>query len=129
VADLVPKLWANLPLILLSAALLVGATWAYRTWREAHGEGDEEPDSPEALLHEFREAYDAGELNAEEFARVRHLLVGAGPAPGPSKRSTEASRAAPNATAPRGPEGGPADASAPPAPDASPPDRAEPASD
>ncbi|MDR3635511.1 MAG: SHOCT domain-containing protein [Isosphaeraceae bacterium] len=76
--NLIPKLLANLPVILLSVALVVGALWAYRAWREAHGEGDDSSETPEDLLQQFREAHDAGELDDAEFARIRLLLTGAG---------------------------------------------------
>jgi len=74
VPDLMPKLLSNLPLLLLSVALVVGMVWSYRVWQETRGE-DAEPDAtPEDLLQQFREAHAAGELDDEEFQRVRTLL-------------------------------------------------------
>ena len=74
--NLIPILVANLPVILLSVALVVGALWAYRVWREAHGEDDDLNETPEDLLQQFREARDAGELDDAEFTRIRLLLAG-----------------------------------------------------
>ena len=43
-------------------------------WEEIHDV--EEPDSPTDLLESFEEAHAAGELDDEEFERVRRRLVG-----------------------------------------------------
>lgn len=79
VSALIPRLVANLPLILLSAALLVGAIWAYRTWREMRGEDDDADDSPVSLLEQIRLAHAAGELDDAEYQRVRRRLLKLGP--------------------------------------------------
>ena len=84
--NLVPKLVANLPLVLLTIAMVVGAVWIHRVWHEAHGEDDDAGDTPEDLLQQFREAHAAGEMDDAEFARVRQLLTGAGTA-APQARS------------------------------------------
>lgn len=58
-------------------AALVGAMiWAgilaYTSWREAHEELD--PASPAELLDAFERARAQGDLNEEEFARVRRRI-------------------------------------------------------
>jgi hypothetical protein len=61
------------------AALVIAMIWggvlAYRSWEEAHEEFD--PATPEELLDAFRQARREGELDAEEFDRVREKLEGA----------------------------------------------------
>ncbi|HEX3450448.1 MAG TPA: hypothetical protein VHS97_19490, partial [Isosphaeraceae bacterium] len=51
---------------------------AYRMWEELHDVA--EPDLPADLLETFKEAHAAGELDDQEFERVRQRL--AGPAAG-----------------------------------------------
>ncbi len=62
--------------ILLALATIVVIVVAYaiitRMRREAHGLHDEE--QPTSLLASFQEAYDRGEIDAEEYQRVRHSL-------------------------------------------------------
>jgi uncharacterized membrane protein len=64
-------------LALLVVLLVIAVVKAYRVWEEIHDV--EEPDSPAELLESFEEAHAAGELNDEEYERVRRLL--ASPAP------------------------------------------------
>ncbi|AMV39533.1 hypothetical protein [Planctomyces sp. SH-PL62] len=58
------------------AALVVAMIWAgvlaYRSWQEAHEEID--PATPEELLDAFRQAWMEGELDEQEFNRVRKQL-------------------------------------------------------
>ena len=58
-------------------------------WEEIHDV--EEPDSPDDLLETFEEAHAAGELDDEEFARVRRRLASppAQPADTPAPASTD----------------------------------------
>jgi hypothetical protein len=67
------KLPAYVPSILLTAALLVAVTMAYRLWQETHE--DDEPVSDHEILSEFEEAHAAGELDEAELLRVRELLA------------------------------------------------------
>jgi uncharacterized membrane protein len=63
-----------LGLAILMVLLLVALVKAYRTWEEIHE--DEEPDSSRDLLEKFVEAHAAGEMDDEEFERVRQRLGG-----------------------------------------------------
>ncbi len=62
----------------LAVLMLIAAIKAYRMWEELHD--IPEPDSPADLLEAFQEAHAAGELDDQEFERVRQRL--AGPAAG-----------------------------------------------
>jgi hypothetical protein len=59
-------------LALLVAVALVALYKAYRVWEEIHDV--EEPDSPADLLQSFSQAHAAGELDDDEFDRVRRRL-------------------------------------------------------
>jgi hypothetical protein len=59
-------------LALLVAIGLVALYRAYRVWEEIHDV--EDPDSPADLLEAFSQAHAAGELDDEEFDRVRQRL-------------------------------------------------------
>ncbi|MFI5461452.1 MAG: hypothetical protein ACHRXM_39125 [Isosphaerales bacterium] len=59
-------------LALLAVLLVVALVKAYRVWGEIHDV--EEPDSPGDLLASFERAHAAGELDDEEFERVRDRL-------------------------------------------------------
>ncbi len=73
---------------ILVALMVVALVKAYRMWEELHDV--EEPDSPTDLLASFEEAHDAGELDDEEFERVRQRL--AGPTTGEDEKSPPADR-------------------------------------
>jgi hypothetical protein len=60
-------------LTILTVLLVVALVKAYRMWEEIHDV--EEPDSPTDLLETFEEAHAAGELDDEEFERVRRRLA------------------------------------------------------
>jgi hypothetical protein len=62
----------------LVVLMLVAGIKAYRMWEELHDVA--EPDLPADLLETFKEAHAAGELDDQEFERVRQRL--AGPAAG-----------------------------------------------
>jgi len=68
-------------LAILLVLVLIASVQAYRMWEEIHDV--EEPDSPAELLETFEEVHASGELDDEEFARVRRRL--AGPSAGPDK--------------------------------------------
>ncbi len=59
-------------LAVLVAAMIWGAVLAYGSWEEAHEELD--PATPEELLDAFKQAHAEGELDEEEFARVRRRI-------------------------------------------------------
>jgi hypothetical protein len=65
--------WTYLPVILLVLVMLVGVPAAYRLWREAHHE-DEEPATDDERLSQLERAYYAGQMNEDEFRRIRELL-------------------------------------------------------
>jgi hypothetical protein len=58
----------------LVVLMLVAGIKAYRMWEELHDVA--EPDSPLDLLESFEEAHAAGELDDQEFERVRKRLAG-----------------------------------------------------
>ena len=68
------KLLANLPLIALTVAILIGVPVAYRAWLEAHE--DDEPADPIELLSDLERAYFMGEIDADELSRVKAVLIG-----------------------------------------------------
>ncbi|WP_165246112.1 hypothetical protein [Paludisphaera soli] len=65
-------LYYYMGLAALVIAMIWGGVLAYRSWEEAHEELD--PATPEELLDAFRQARLEGEMDAEEFARVREKL-------------------------------------------------------
>ena len=71
---------------ILLVLMVVALVKAYQMWEELHDV--EEPDSPIDLLESFEEAHAAGELDDEEFARVRERL--AGPMTGEAEKSESA---------------------------------------
>jgi hypothetical protein len=89
-----PLPWLNwsppyyLGLGILAVLMVVAVVKAYQMWEEIH-EVDE-PDSPTDLLESFEEAHAAGELDDEEFERVRRRL--AGPPAGQDEESAPAER-------------------------------------
>ena len=58
---------------ILLVLMVVALVKAYQMWEELHDV--EEPDSPIDLLESFEETHAAGELDDEEFARVRQRLT------------------------------------------------------
>jgi hypothetical protein len=80
-AALSPAAWYNIGLIVVLIAVAVAGILAYRMWREVNE--DIEPASTDELLQSFAQARSEGELDEEEYARVR-LRLEQGPPPGPS---------------------------------------------
>ena len=66
--------WYYVGLGILVVLMLIALVKAYQVWEEIHDV--EEPDSPIDLLEAFEEAHAAGELDDEEFERVRRRLAG-----------------------------------------------------
>lgn len=64
--------------------MVVALVKAYQMWEELHDV--EEPDSPTDLLESFEEARATGDLDDEEFERIRRRL--AGPATGPEENKS-----------------------------------------
>ena len=73
----------NAILVVVLLSLAVAAVVGFRAWQDAHE--DVEPVSPEELLASFEEARARGELDEEEYARVRERL-GRPTAPNPPVR-------------------------------------------
>lgn len=71
-ASLSPAAWYNLGLVVVLLALAIAAVLAYRVWHEVNEEI--EPATPEELLASFDQARSDGELDEEEYVRVRHEL-------------------------------------------------------
>lgn len=71
-ADGPTPLYYYVGLVALIGAMIWAGILAYSSWREAHEELD--PASPAELLDAFERARAQGELNEEEFARVRRRI-------------------------------------------------------
>jgi hypothetical protein len=76
IAALPPAWAAILPLLLLSVLLVLLLVKAYRERQDILDV--EDPDSPEDLLRSFEQARLAGDLDDEEFERVKQQLTRAG---------------------------------------------------
>ncbi|MGC8638891.1 MAG: hypothetical protein ACP5XB_03310 [Isosphaeraceae bacterium] len=79
--------WYNIGLVVVVAALIVVGILAYRVHCEVNE--DVEPATPDELLAAFEKAHHEGELDEEEFERVRRKFDGSIPRPprsgGPGK--------------------------------------------
>jgi hypothetical protein len=71
-ASLSPAAWYNLGLAVIVLSIAVMAVIAYRAWAEAHEDLD--PVSDEDMLSTFEQARAAGELDDEEYERLRRRL-------------------------------------------------------
>ncbi len=69
VAALSEAAWYNIGLAVVVVALIVAAILAYRVYGEVNE--DVEPASPEELLEAFEQARSEGELDDEEYQRVK----------------------------------------------------------
>jgi hypothetical protein len=67
--------WYYLGLALLVIVMVAALIAAYRVWEEIHDV--EEPDSPADLLASFEQARAVGDLDEQEFDRVRRCLEAA----------------------------------------------------
>jgi uncharacterized membrane protein len=86
VAALSPETWYNLGLAVVLVALVMASILGYRVWQETHE--DVEPVTSEELLASFEEARSKGELNEEEYARVRDRIERSAPRP-PTTRQVD----------------------------------------
>ena len=77
VAALSPETWYNLGLAVVLVAVVVAAILGYRAWQEAHE--DVEPATSEELLAAFDEARASGDLDKEEYERIRERIERSAP--------------------------------------------------
>jgi uncharacterized membrane protein len=87
-AALSPAAWYNIGLALLLVVLVFAMIWAYRVWSEVNEK--EDPATPDELMEAFEEARAAGELDDEEYDRVRKRIREAGSSPPPPRRRKSA---------------------------------------
>ena len=71
-AALSPAAWYNIGLVVVLVALAIAGVMAYQVWHEVNEEI--EPATPEELLASFEQARSEGELDDEEYARVRREI-------------------------------------------------------
>ncbi len=67
-----PAAWYNIGLVVVLVALAIASVMAYRVWHEVNEEI--EPATPEELLASFEQARSEGELDDDEYARVRRQI-------------------------------------------------------
>jgi hypothetical protein len=72
-AALSSAMWYNIGLIVVLLALAVAGVMAYRVWHEVNEEI--EPATPAELLATFEQARADGELDDEEYNRVRREIL------------------------------------------------------
>jgi hypothetical protein len=65
----------NIGLVVVLLSLIVTTIWAYCVWHETNE--DIEPATTDELLAPFDRALAAGELDDEEYARLRHQIQNA----------------------------------------------------
>ncbi len=91
-AALSPAAWYNIGLVVVLVALAIAVVMAYHVWHEVNEEI--EPATPEELLASFEQARSEGELDDEEYARVRREIektAARPPASKPARRDDQAS--------------------------------------
>lgn len=82
-AALSPAAWYNIGLVVVLVALGIAGVMAYKVWHEVNEEI--EPATPEELLASFEQARSAGDLDDDEYARVRREIEKSAPRPPASK--------------------------------------------
>ena len=90
-AALSPAAWYNIGLVVVLVALAIAGVMAYHVWHEVNEEI--EPATPEELLASFERARSEGELDDEEYARVRREIektAARPPASKPARRDDQA---------------------------------------
>jgi uncharacterized membrane protein len=83
IATLSTEAWYNIGLAVVLVSLVIAGVVAYRIWREVNE--DVEPATMEELLASFEQARYAGDLDDEEYARVRRQIEKPAPPPPASK--------------------------------------------
>lgn len=83
-AAISPAAWYYLGLLAMVLLLAIASYWAYKVWSDVHIA--EEPTTPDELMEAFEEARAAGELDDEEYARVRERIQGPGTGPPPTRK-------------------------------------------
>jgi hypothetical protein len=71
-AAISPAAWYNIGLAALLVVGVVAFVWAYRVWSEINEREDQA--TADELMEAFEEARAAGELDEEEYARVRERI-------------------------------------------------------
>src|SRR4051812_42997951 len=86
-AAISPAAWYNIGLATILVVGTIVFVWAYRVWSEVNEKDD--PATTEELMDALEEARAAGELNEEEYARVRERVrqEGVQPPTRPESRS------------------------------------------
>jgi hypothetical protein len=87
-AAISPAAWYNIGLAALLVVGVVAFVWAYRVWSEINER--EDPATADELMEAFEEARAAGELEEEEYARVRERIRQPGSGPPSGKRGKPA---------------------------------------
>jgi uncharacterized membrane protein len=85
IGDIGPSYYVGLAILVV--LVVVALVKAFQMWEEIHDV--EEPDSPTDLLESFEEAHAAGELDDEEFERVRRRLASPVETPAPADGDAE----------------------------------------
>jgi hypothetical protein len=70
------RAWYNIGLVVVLLVLVLACYWAYQMWLEMNEEVD--PATTEELMASFDRARIAGELDEEEYAKVRKRIEEAG---------------------------------------------------
>ena len=76
--------WYNMGLVVVLVVLAIAGVMAYRVWREVNEEI--EPATPEELLASFAQARAEGELDDEEYDRVRRQIEKTASRPAPTQQ-------------------------------------------
>jgi hypothetical protein len=67
--------WFYVPAIALGVAIVIGVPIAYKVWKEAKGEADDETTKPDDLLGPLSAAYAKGQMSTEEYKRARDSIL------------------------------------------------------
>jgi uncharacterized membrane protein len=86
------RAWYNVGLAVVLLSLAVAFYWAYQMWSEVNEEVD--PATADELMVSFDQARAAGELDEEEYAKVRKRIEQTGSA-GPRADSPSSGKARP----------------------------------
>jgi uncharacterized membrane protein len=84
------RAWYNIGLAVVFLVLALACYWAYQMWMEVNEEVD--PATADELMASFDQARAAGDLDDEEYAKVRKRIEQTG-SPGPRTGSPDTSKA------------------------------------